>query len=199
MVIDAFHKVLSGWTPVFVLENTPEDKARKNNYGSDYSPVTANSLAILLGHCMILGLTSEVDQIFGKLIHIAERPSFFPISLLDCLGHLCSILPKCHRIEDTQLGRFARTILNVCATRYIGVKPTRDLDWARTARGCGCPDCQLLDGFLLDHDRESDSFALANYSSAVHLDGLLPKSWGRATRAKNMRRKRSIKTVTVSS
>ena len=36
MVIDAFHKVLSGWTPVFVLENTPEDKARKNNYGSDY-------------------------------------------------------------------------------------------------------------------------------------------------------------------
>jgi hypothetical protein len=195
VVTDVFRTVLSGLVPAFTLDSPAGTNKRRKTTEPNWrrSLIKVEDVAALLHQCITLNLIADVDEILAKLTHCAENEDAFPTDLLTFLKHLCSILHNSYKVKPWDISstppvadiperyrRFAQSILEACATRYIGAEPKPlGANWTRAARGCGCGDCKLLDRFLLDAKREVFSFAYADQSRREHLERQLRLEWGR--------------------
>jgi hypothetical protein len=109
------------------------------------------NLAFTLCKCLSLGLTSELDQIISKILTESHA---VPVELFDqVILPFFKILVKFLVKQEAQLTepRFRLLFqqgLAIYKDRYVMHEPTKPTDWTRSARGCGCNDCNELDSFL---------------------------------------------------
>lgn len=130
---------------------------------------TAQNVAVLLRHCLLMNLKTELDQIIPK---INSQTGTLPIGafhslLLPLLGHLALI---CSPHEISSFKNLFRLTLVKYILLYVKPEPQPPADWTRTKKGCGCGDCQQLDRFILDPNKKVGHFPMAE-TRRRHLSG----------------------------
>ena len=175
-----FRSLLSTFIPTIVPEGTMEANLYAGYPEMDRkcNAMDPKPLAKLIRRCISLDLTAEVEELRAQIDRtVTATPVIAPL-ILYLLKFLCAPLDKRLAECKSEVSLFAQSILKLCISKYVGEKPAGEPGWSRRRRGCGCDDCRLLDEFLADPTKEEFSFGPCTHSKVIHLEDLLPKSWG---------------------
>jgi hypothetical protein len=138
----------------------------------------SKNIAILLCHCLSLGLKTELDQIITKLVReVVKAPvSLFDVIYLPFLKVLIGMLQeKSLSSPGSPFQRLFQMTLGTYVIRYVRPEPVAPKDWARPPVSCSCGDCQVLNAFLRAPDRQVGRFAV-NKQRRAHLHGQIDGS-----------------------
>lgn len=161
--------ILSGFTLSFPKPN-PQRPASTHTYiGSreskkprDNDIVGQQDLQSFHKFLLELNMYDEVDELLQKVA--AESASvdtwYFESVLIPFLRHLIELVKKDDAsANNVSYRKGSRSVLRQYIARVVQKKPHKD--WARPQRGCGCGDCRVLDGFLLDPNAQTQRFSMA--------------------------------------
>ncbi|KAK4561455.1 hypothetical protein LTR86_004773 [Recurvomyces mirabilis] len=96
-----------------------------------------------------------LEALFDKLVRLSRSShvAIFEIILMPCLADIVQSMPALHVAEnDAQYGIMAAKILQELLGRWVQYEPSPPKHLLREC-GCGCVDCEELDGFLMDRGK----------------------------------------------
>ncbi|KAK2764503.1 hypothetical protein FQN54_009198 [Arachnomyces sp. PD_36] len=176
LVTEGFCKIVSRVIPVFTLCDVNRLKSLKGaSSGWCSTMIAPRDLANIIHLCTKLNMEDEVDRIFARLAaEVSNCEEYSPLECFDLLKELCGIAGVRSRegYDDKLLEKF-RPSAHICVDAFFahhGEKPSPPKsNWVRTAYGCGCNDCNVLDELLLDPERKAGSVPLDSERRYNHL------------------------------
>ncbi|KAH0562687.1 hypothetical protein GP486_002644 [Trichoglossum hirsutum] len=167
-VVTVFRDVLGD----FALEFLPRPRGTRAGpsplgvLSTELELVTGEDVAALIGNCLSLDLTKEMDHLLVKITSAAGTvdTSCFSAIFLPLLSTLILDLDvRSIPISTPRFHQFAHGILILYLARHVGPQPREPTSWKRPACGCSrrCTDCNALDQFLADPERKLGRFPLA--------------------------------------
>lgn len=170
---DIFRSLLTHLIASFTLQNgvseESSNKRRMIDRGlyttfQDHRPqvrIEGETIAYVISQCVTLGLNKELEELFGKMEEDLAKVESLTLDAI--------IFPFLDKFLDIQVplalsgrvNRFVQSVISSYIKGYVQMEPARHLDWTRDRKGCGCADCDRLDQFLVDPQREIGEFSMA--------------------------------------
>lgn len=141
---------------------SPPSQVSVSSLSSSLTPSGTDFLA-LFQSTLDLGLSKEVEVLLEtSTVNIASKHGILDLDSEVTVPFIQNFLQK-SREHDTGpptaiIQAFVEVLLQGMTIPVQKKWPVKPIGWARTLRGCGCRDCQLLDIFLADAHRMTERF-----------------------------------------
>ncbi|KAK5016330.1 hypothetical protein LTR60_002081 [Cryomyces antarcticus] len=178
---NVFRDVLFSMAADFTLEEKAESNKRQQTtyyssspafYEPPNHPIEGSDLGTLLGQCISLGLTNEVEMLLdntaSQLNNISESSvNYITFPLLKQLLHVWK--EGGVDLANPAYETFFQRVIATKIMRCVKMEPVMPADWSQRPQGCGCEDRRKLDRFLTSPTAKFERFAIKE-SRRKHLE-----------------------------